>query len=70
MTIAGREDRALAGLSMGGGELLNLGLGHLDTFAWNGGFSSAPNTKQTAGLVPDSEAALVGLRLRLRESRV
>ena len=42
-----REHRALAGLSMGGGQSLNFGLGHLDKFAWVGGFSSAPNTKKT-----------------------
>jgi enterochelin esterase-like enzyme len=28
-----REHRALAGLSMGGGQSLNFGLGHLDVFA-------------------------------------
>ncbi len=39
-----RENRALAGLSMGGGQSLNFGLGNLDKFAWIGGFSSAPNT--------------------------
>ena len=39
--IADREHRALAGLSMGGGQSLNFGLGHLETFAWVGGFSSA-----------------------------
>src|SRR4030042_7021128 len=41
----GRENRALAGLSMGGGQSLNFGLGNLDTFAWVGGVSSAPNTQ-------------------------
>ena len=35
-----RESRALAGLSMGGGESLLTGLNHLDQFAWIGGFSS------------------------------
>lgn len=45
---ADREHRALAGLSMGGGQSLNFGLAHLDTFAWIGGFSSAPNTKPPA----------------------
>jgi len=45
--------RALAGLSMGGGQSLNFGLQHLDTFAWVGGFSSAPNTKAPAQLVAD-----------------
>src|SRR5262245_48515351 len=43
---SGRESRALAGLSMGGGQSLNFGLTHLDTFAWVGGFSSAPNTRR------------------------
>ncbi len=52
-----RENRALAGLSMGGGQSLNFGLGHLDTFMWVGGFSSAPNTRPPAQLVPDPEAA-------------
>src|SRR5262249_20212014 len=51
---ADRESRALAGLSMGGGQTLNFGLGHLDTFAYIGGFSSAPNTKRPPEkLVPD-----------------
>jgi len=52
-----RENRALAGLSMGGGQSLNFGLAHLDTFGWVGGFSSAPNTKRSAELLPDPEAA-------------
>ena len=52
-----RESRALAGLSMGGGQSLNFGLANLDTFAWVGGFSSAPNTKPPAELVPDPEKA-------------
>lgn len=52
-TRTDREGRALAGLSMGGGQTLNFGLGHLDTFAWIGAFSSAPNTKPPAELIPD-----------------
>ena len=39
---ADREHRALAGLSMGGGQSLNFGLAHLDTFAWIGAFSIGP----------------------------
>jgi enterochelin esterase-like enzyme len=58
-----RESRALAGLSMGGGQSLNFGLGNLDTFAWVGGFSSAPNTRPPAELVPDSEKATKQLKL-------
>ncbi|WP_231497059.1 MULTISPECIES: esterase family protein [unclassified Bacteroides] len=48
-----REHRAVAGLSMGGGQSLNFGLGHMDTFAYVGGFSSAPNTKMPEQLIPD-----------------
>jgi enterochelin esterase-like enzyme len=61
--IADREHRALAGLSMGGGQSLNFGLAHLDVFAWVGGFSSAPNTRQPAELVPDPAAAREKLKL-------
>src|SRR5205807_1277153 len=60
---ADRESRALAGLSMGGGQSLNIGLGNLDTFAWVGGFSSAPNTKPATELVPDPETATKQLKL-------
>jgi enterochelin esterase-like enzyme len=62
-TRANRESRALGGLSMGGGQTLNFGLSHLDTFAWLGGFSSAPNTKPPAELVPDPAAAKDKLKL-------
>ena len=58
-----RENRAIAGLSMGGGQSLNFGLGNLSTFAWVGGFSSAPNTKRPEELVPDTEAAKQKLKL-------
>ena len=58
-----RESRALAGLSMGGGQSLNFGLAHLETFAWIGGFSSAPNTKPPEELMPDSEKAAKMLKL-------
>src|SRR5437868_8628248 len=60
---ADRENRALAGLSMGGGQSLNFGLQYLDTFAWIGGFSSAPNTKQPARLIKDHAEATKRLRL-------
>ena len=45
--------RAIAGLSMGGGQSLNFGLGHMDVFAYVGGFSSAPNTNTPEVLIPD-----------------
>ena len=61
--LTDREHRALAGLSMGGGQTLNFGLGHLDIFAWIGAFSSAPNTKPSVELVPDPTAAKAKLKL-------
>ena len=54
---ADREHRALAGLSMGGGQTLNFGLGHPDVFAWVGAFSSAPNTKPPGELLADPARA-------------
>jgi enterochelin esterase-like enzyme len=61
--IKDREHRAIAGLSMGGGQSLNFGLGNLDIFAWVGGFSSAPNTKKPEELVPEPEQT--GKKLKL-----
>lgn len=55
-TYTDQPNRAVAGLSMGGGQSLNFGLGNLDKFAYVGGFSSAPNTKQPEQLIPDVEA--------------
>jgi len=55
-TLKDCENRAIAGLSMGGGQALNFGLAHLDTFAWVGSFSAAPNTKAPEELVPDPPA--------------
>jgi len=61
--IKDSEHRAIAGLSMGGGQSLNFGLGNLDKFAWVGGFSSAPNTKSPELLLPNPEAAKAKLKL-------
>jgi enterochelin esterase-like enzyme len=61
--IKDSQHRAIAGLSMGGGQSLNFGLGNLDTFAWVGGFSSAPNTKLPQELMPKPEEAKAKLKL-------
>jgi enterochelin esterase-like enzyme len=45
--MPGRENRAIAGLSMGGGQAFTIGLKHLESFAWVGEFSS--------GLVSDNQ---------------
>ncbi|WP_409033853.1 alpha/beta hydrolase-fold protein [Runella sp. CRIBMP] len=62
-TLTDKDNRAIAGLSMGGGQSLNFGLGNLDKFSWVGGFSSAPNTKVPQELVPNIEAAKQKLKL-------
>jgi enterochelin esterase family protein len=41
-TLADREHRAMAGLSMGGMQTLQIGLRSLDRFAWLGSFSGPP----------------------------
>ena len=46
----GPENRAITGLSMGGGQAFTIGLKHMDQFAWVGEFSS--------GLVSDTEFRL------------
>ncbi|HEY0866099.1 MAG TPA: alpha/beta hydrolase-fold protein [Fimbriimonas sp.] len=56
-TLADRDHRAIAGLSMGGGQALNFGFANPGTFGWVGGFSSAPNTLPPDRLVPDPERA-------------
>jgi enterochelin esterase-like enzyme len=62
-TRTDREGRAIAGLSMGGGQTFNFGLGHLDAVAWIGAFSAAPNTRPDAELLPDVAAAKEKIRL-------
>ena len=58
-----RENRAIAGLSMGGGQSLNFGLGNLDTFAWIGSFSAAPNTKPPQLLLPNPDETKKKIKL-------
>ncbi len=60
--LTDREHRAIAGLSMGGGQALTIGLRHLDQFAYVGGFSSALFGNSTA-LVPAQTDSSKQLRL-------
>ena len=60
-TVPRREQRALAGLSMGGGQALQIGLTHLDRFAWIGAFSGArlgatPAEQAYGGVFADARA--------------
>jgi len=54
--LTDRKHRALGGMSMGGGQTLNIGLANIDKFAWICAVAAAPNTKSPAQLVPDPEA--------------
>jgi enterochelin esterase-like enzyme len=66
-TMPDREHRALAGLSMGGGEAIRIGLNHLDQFAYLGAFSPALSITDTAkdydGVLADPARANRQLRL-------
>jgi enterochelin esterase-like enzyme len=57
-----REDRAIAGLSMGGHESLVIGLTHPELFAWIGTFSAGLNANSIAQL-PTSTPQKANLRL-------
>jgi enterochelin esterase-like enzyme len=60
---ADRQSRAIAGLSMGGGQSLSIGLGHRELFAWVGGFSSAPSARLPDDLTAQPGDSPKGLRL-------
>jgi len=61
---ADRKDRAIAGLSMGGGQSLTVGLGNLDLFGWVGAYSSAiPRPENLDGLL--AEPKLINKQLNL-----
>jgi enterochelin esterase-like enzyme len=50
--LPGRENRAMAGLSMGGMQSFLTVLAHLDQFAWLGGFSGNSGGRDGAGFDP------------------
>ncbi|MBL7152694.1 MAG: esterase [Phycisphaerae bacterium] len=61
---ADRKNRAIAGLSMGGGQSLTVGLGNLELFGWVGAYSSAvPRGEELDGLLaqPKSVNKQLGL---------
>ena len=51
-TIPDRDHRAMAGLSMGANQALQIATHNLDTFAWMGGFSGTMNGLSTDLLDP------------------
>jgi enterochelin esterase family protein len=71
---ARRGDRAITGLSMGGGESLEIGLNHSDMFAWIGGFSSAVASShfdaEFPGLDPKQPPSLVWVACGTEDSLI
>jgi enterochelin esterase-like enzyme len=61
----GRENRAITGLSMGGGQALTIGLTHLDQFAWVGGMSASVAKRDLvlADMFKDPKAANQRLKI-------
>jgi enterochelin esterase-like enzyme len=59
----GRENRAVAGLSMGGEESITLGLKHPQLFAWVGGMSAAVPRGDYDTHFPELDAKKANLRL-------
>jgi len=58
-----RTMRAIAGLSMGGGQTFNFGFTNIDKFAYIGPFSAAPNTKQPSQTIKDVAALKATIKL-------
>jgi enterochelin esterase-like enzyme len=55
--------RALAGLSMGGGQTINFGFPNTDKIAWLGPFSPAPNTNGNPGSIIDPAVVMANAEL-------
>jgi enterochelin esterase-like enzyme len=60
---ADRTSRAIAGLSMGGGITFNVGFGNINTFAYIGPFSAAPNTRSASQTIQNPAAVARDVRL-------
>ena len=58
-----RKQRAIAGLSMGGGQAIHVGLENLDRFAWVGSFSGAADAAKLDAVLADSGNANANLEL-------
>ena len=60
-TLADRDHRAMAGLSMGGMQTFQVTLNHLDLFSHIGGFSGAGGLQMMGGQKPDWKAVYNGV---------
>jgi hypothetical protein len=57
------DSRAIAGLSMGGGQTFNFGFPHTDVFHYIGPFSAAPNTNPPSENIPNVATVKQNVRL-------
>jgi enterochelin esterase family protein len=62
---SGSKNRAIAGLSMGGGQSLVIGLNHTDMFAWVAGFSSFVPQPEESVASALADGAQTNKRLKL-----
>jgi enterochelin esterase-like enzyme len=60
-----QPNRAISGLSMGGGITFNLGFGNTDKFAYIGPYSAAPNTKAASQTITDPDAVRRNVKLTI-----
>ncbi len=63
--LADPQHRGIVGLSMGGGQSIGVGLGHLDQFAWVGAFSSAVSGDDPVLAKLRSDPAAANQKLKL-----
>jgi enterochelin esterase-like enzyme len=61
----GQPNRAIAGLSMGGGITFNVGFSNTTVFAYIGPFSSAPNTRAASQTIRDAAAVRRDVKLTI-----
>jgi enterochelin esterase family protein len=63
--LADAPHRGIVGLSMGGGQSIGVGLGHLDQFAWVGAFSAAVSGEDPVLAKLRSDPAAANQKLKL-----
>lgn len=62
-TYTDADNRALSGLSMGGGQTFNFGFANIDTFHYIGPYSPAPNTPSPTAAVKDVAALKAAVKV-------
>jgi enterochelin esterase family protein len=63
--LSDAQHRGIVGLSMGGGQSLSVGLGHLDQFAWVGAFSAGVSNDESVLTQLRSDPGVANQKLKL-----